>query len=98
MRPLAKNIREVRRMKNWSQETAATIIGISRPTLGSYEEDRAQPPAEVLIKICNAFGVTDIPTFVNGSIKGELEISPFEQLFNKLDPRSKKAVEVLMGM
>ncbi len=41
-----------------TQEKFATMVGIKRASIGSYEEDRAIPPTEILVKIAEACKVT----------------------------------------
>lgn len=59
MRPLANNIREARKNKGWSQERAAQKLGIKRPAYAKYEEDRAQPKADMLRIIMEHFGIQE---------------------------------------
>jgi transcriptional regulator with XRE-family HTH domain len=44
----------------WSQQQLANKTGITRATIGAYEENRAQPPFKKFLKICNAFGITNL--------------------------------------
>ncbi len=57
MSKLSKNIRHLRLLKKWSQEQLADELDISRSRIGSYEEERCDPPIETLIKISNLFHV-----------------------------------------
>ncbi len=54
---ISKNIRHLRQLKKWSQEQLADELDISRERIGSYEEERCDPPIEVLIKISNLFHI-----------------------------------------
>lgn len=55
----ACNLAFVRKLKGWNQERMANFIGISRPTLGSYEEGRAEPSVGVFLKMCTLLGISD---------------------------------------
>lgn len=55
----ASNLAYIRKMRGWKQERMATFLGISRPTLGSYEEGRAEPSIDVFLKICSRLAVGD---------------------------------------
>jgi len=57
MKKIAKNIKHLRSLKGWSQFDLADELDISRARIGSYEEGRADPPAEILIKLSNLFHV-----------------------------------------
>ncbi len=53
-----ENIRILRRRMGLTQEKFAILIGIKRSLVGAYEEGRATPPTENLVKISRAFGIT----------------------------------------
>lgn len=53
----AKNLKKIRLFHNLTQNQAARLIGISRASIGSYEEGRAEPPYEILKRICKAYGI-----------------------------------------
>lgn len=53
----AKNLRKIRLFHDLTQNDAARLIGISRANLRSYEEGRAEPPYNILRRICKAYGI-----------------------------------------
>lgn len=53
-----KNIRKIRSIKKISQAVFAEIFGLSRASIGSYEEGRAEPKLEIIIQIANHFSIT----------------------------------------
>lgn len=57
---LSKNLQYYRMVAGITQTQAASIIEISRPTYGSYEEGRAMPPYSVLIKMVEVFSLQRI--------------------------------------
>ncbi|MGQ0829983.1 MAG: XRE family transcriptional regulator [Bacteroidota bacterium] len=57
MSKIAKNISVLRALKKQSQTQLADQLEISRSRLGSYEEGRAEPPYDLLIKIADYFHV-----------------------------------------
>lgn len=50
-----KNLRYLRKLKNWTQEEFANKIQIKRSLLGAYEEERAEPKIEVLEQVSIMF-------------------------------------------
>jgi transcriptional regulator with XRE-family HTH domain len=52
-----RNIKTLRKFKNLSQEGLADALNIQRSRLASYEEGRAEPPYDLLIKIGDFFHV-----------------------------------------
>jgi transcriptional regulator with XRE-family HTH domain len=67
MSKISKNIRHLRSLKKWSQEQLAVKLSISRARIGSYEEERCDPPIDVLIRISNLFHIA-----VDALIKADL--------------------------
>ncbi len=57
MSKISKNIRHLRLQKKWSQEQLAEELNITRSRIGSYEEERCDPPIETLINISNLFHI-----------------------------------------
>ncbi len=67
---LAKNIKKLRLFKSMNQTEFAELFDLKRSSIGAYEEGRAEPKLEALIKISNYFdlGIDDI-------VKGELTVN-----------------------
>lgn len=57
MSKLSKNIKHLRTLKKWSQEQLAEALDIPRARIGSYEEERCDPPIETVITISNLFHI-----------------------------------------
>lgn len=57
MSKISKNIRHLRGLKMWTQDQLAEQLKISRARIGSYEEERADPPADILIALSNLFHI-----------------------------------------
>ena len=95
---LAKNIKKLRLFKALNQTEYAELFDITRSAVGSYEEGRAEPRLETLMKIADYFKLT-----VDEIIRKELtvnQIARFEypkeknvemdQLHSKMADLSKK--------
>jgi transcriptional regulator with XRE-family HTH domain len=54
----SRNIRHLRRKYQFTQEEMAKKLGIKRSLLGAYEEDRANPRLDVLVKAAEIFNVS----------------------------------------
>lgn len=52
------NIKYLRKEKDWTQQELADELGVKRPQIGSYEEGRADPRIQTLIKLSDFFNVT----------------------------------------
>lgn len=62
MTRIGKNIKKIRNVRGLSQQAFADLFDLTRGNISSYEEFRAEPRIEVIVKIANFFGIplTDI--------------------------------------
>ncbi len=58
MSNIGKNIRKIRTVKKLSQAAFAEIFNLARPSIGAYEEERAEPKVDTIIQIANYFGIS----------------------------------------
>lgn len=58
MSVIGKNIRKIRIVKKLSQAAFAEIFDLARPSVGAYEEERAEPKVDTIIQIANYFGIS----------------------------------------
>ncbi len=58
MSTIGKNIRKIRTVKKLSQAAFAELFKLARPSVGAYEEERAEPKIETVIQIANHFGIS----------------------------------------
>lgn len=100
MSKIAKNISVLRALKKLSQNQLADELEISRSRLGSYEESRAEPPYDLLIKIADYFHIA-IDALVRGDLaktdpESLLEIGKNRILFPVIvDRQNQDMVEVV---
>jgi transcriptional regulator with XRE-family HTH domain len=79
---IGKNIKKIRSVKKLNQSTFAELFDISRASIGSYEEGRAEPKTDKIIEIANYFSID-----LNSILKKELtvnEISGFKLTDSKM--------------
>lgn len=55
---IVKNIKYLRKKHGYTQETFAQALGINRPSVGAYEEGRADPRLNTLACMAELFNVT----------------------------------------
>ena len=58
MSKIPKNIKFLRKQHGYTQETFAEALGINRPSVGAYEEGRADPRLNTLSKMAELFNVS----------------------------------------
>ncbi len=71
---LGQRIQELRKNAKLSQGDLAKKINISYPQMSRYEIKDVQPPADVLKRLADVFGVS-IDFLVNGSLEQKAESS-----------------------
>ncbi|KZS38235.1 hypothetical protein AWE51_19555 [Aquimarina aggregata] len=71
---LGQRIQELRKKANLSQSELAAKIDISYPQMSRYEIKEVQPPADVLKRLADVFGVS-IDYIVNGSLEQKAQDS-----------------------
>ena len=57
MTKIGKNIKKIRNIKGLSQQAFADLFHLTRGNISSYEEFRAEPKIETLVKIANYFSI-----------------------------------------
>lgn len=62
-----KNIKKIRSIKKLSQQAFAELFGLKRSSIGSYEEERADPKLEIIIKIAKHYNIS-VDNLVNKEI------------------------------
>lgn len=67
-----KNIKKIRLVKKLSQAAFAEVFGIKRSSVGAYEEGRAEPKLEMIIRIANYFSIS-----VDSLVNRELTVNEF---------------------
>jgi len=100
MSKLSNNIRHLRALKKWSQEQLAEQLEIPRARIGSYEEERCDPPIETVIKLSNLFHIAidalvkcDLSKFDSESF---MKVGGKRNLFTIIvDKANQDAVEVV---
>ena len=51
-------LKELRKSRNMSQEELGSMLGVQKAAVCKYETGRVPLPSEVLVKLCDYFGVT----------------------------------------
>ena len=67
---IGKNIRKIRHLKGLNQSQFADIFGLTRASIGAYEEGRAEPKISTIIEIANHFSIS-----VDLLLKKELKVN-----------------------
>lgn len=57
MTQIGKNIKKIRNVRGLSQQAFADLFNLTRGNISSYEESRAEPRIESIMRIANYFGI-----------------------------------------
>lgn len=79
MTKFGDNIKRIRISQNLSQQTFAEIFNLTRGNVSSYEEHRAEPKIETVLKIANHFSIN-----VEDFIKEDIAVASINQAINNL--------------
>ena len=92
---LNENIRYLRKNKGWTQQELADKIGIKRSLVGAYEEGRAEPSAQKLLKFAEILYVT-VDDLIGLNLKEHSPGSPhFKVLAITVDENEKENIELV---
>lgn len=91
---IGKRIRQYRKDADMTQETLARLLGVSRPTISSWEIDRTEPSMEDVQKIAEAIGctVSDIIGDYQQQVIADHNLQRILDLSKKLEPEQQKLV------
>ena len=58
MSHIGQNIKRIRSVKGLSQAKFAELFNLARPSVGAYEEGRAEPKIQTVVDIAHYFGLS----------------------------------------
>ena len=102
----SSNLARIRKQHNLTQQQAAELIGISRGSLATYEENRAEPSISTFFSMCRVFNIMDPALFYSSDNYFE-EIHKknssqhfciIESKYNSLLPKDKRIVNILLDI
>ncbi len=85
--PFGNRIRELRTEARFSQAELARKLGISPSAIGMYEQNRRVPSHELLLKLCELFGVS------SDYLLGKTDAVQSRDVSDMLDEFTKKLCE-----
>lgn len=109
-RIVAQTLRELRKLKNYSQKELAGILGLSQPGYNGYETGRTEPPLEILVRLSYLYKVpVDLivqkdrlyrtTTDINDQItKMNMEIDKMAKELDKSDLNNPMAQQIIESM
>ncbi|MCC8164387.1 MAG: helix-turn-helix transcriptional regulator [Lachnospiraceae bacterium] len=100
----AETLKELRINAGYSQKQVYEMFNIRQSTFSAWETGRAEPSADMLLKLCQLYKVTDIFTAFgydgyneDGSIKLNLKEQELIKKYRTLDPFGQETVTIAVG-
>ncbi|MFC4382564.1 helix-turn-helix domain-containing protein [Chryseobacterium bernardetii] len=94
------NIKKIRQVKGLSQKTFADLLDLNRGVISSYEEGRAEPKIETILKVANHFSL-DLDKLLTETLHESQLASVSEtnqlMLFPEMDTHQEKEPQNLRG-
>lgn len=92
---IASILKRTRKKRKIKQHVVAARIGMKRGTYGAYEQERATPDINGLIKIAIAFGYNSLDDFL---FKGRSETTrlPIVKAYYKASEEQRKIVDLIL--
>lgn len=95
---MASKLREFRNARGLSVIEVGKHVGKSDKTISAWEVGRGQPDADMLVKLCQLYGV-EISDFYQETSASHISLTPDEShlvdTYRKLDPPGQHAVMTL---
>lgn len=101
----SRNLVKIRHFHELTQQQAADKIGVNRASLASYEEGRAEPSFQVLMKICKGYQVENIESLLwnekfleRSSPAKHTTDHPVVKAYSKAQGKEKQIVDFILGL
>ncbi len=99
---IAKALKRLREQSGLTADQVGELVGKSGKTVNAWENNRGQPDAEMLMRLCDIYNVGDIlAEFRNESSDSAFAISDKEKsviLAYRQNPAMQSAVDKLLGV
>lgn len=76
---IAKTLKRLRKQSGFTADQVGEMVGKSGKTVNAWENNRGQPDAEILMKLCDIYGVSDILSEFKPSKENSFVISEHEK-------------------
>lgn len=100
---IGKTLKELRLKANLSQKKAYEHVGVAQSTFSSWETGKAEPPTDILLKLCQLYKVDNILTAFgydgyneDGSLLLNLKEIELIEKYRDLDPHGKDMVDTVL--
>lgn len=99
---IAKSLKRLREQSGLTADQVGALVGKSGKTVNAWENNRGQPDAEMLMKLCDIYNVGDIlAEFREDTCEAPFALSEHEKavvIAYREKPNMQTAVDTLLGV
>lgn len=99
---IAKSLKRLREQSGLTADQVGALVGKSGKTVNAWENNRGQPDAEMLMKLCDIYNVSDIlAEFRDDSVEAPFSLSEHEKsviVAYRNKPEMQSAVDTLLNI
>ncbi len=77
MSELSGNMKFLRKRKSWTQTDLAELLNVKRPVIGAYEEERAEPSIDLLLRMAAVLDVS-VDELVSSKLEERMSTPRFD--------------------
>lgn len=99
----SETLKDLRIQAGYTQKQVYDLLGIRQSTFSAWETGRAEPSADMLLKLCKLYKVNDIFSAFgydgyneDGSIQLNLPEIELVENYRKLDPQGKEHINTIL--
>ncbi len=89
-----ERLRALRTQNHLTQQRVADSVGVRRPAYQAYEEGRAVPPLDTLLRLSELYGYTSINELLGHQ---SAPVHPLMKKYLTLSLEKKKIVDFILG-
>ncbi len=99
----SETLKELRQAAGYTQKQIYEMIGVPQSTFSSWETGKAEPSADILLRLCDIYGVSDILAAFgydgynsDGTIRLNMNECDLIEKYRVLDEHGKEIVDIVL--
>ena len=99
----SETLKELRQAAGYTQKQIYEMIGVPQSTFSSWETGKAEPSADILLRLCDIYGVNDILAAFgydgynsDGTIRLSMNECDLIEKYRVLDEHGKEIVDIVL--
>lgn len=98
---IARTLKKLRENSGYTADQVGRMVGKSGKTVNAWENNRGQPDAELLMQLCDIYGVSDVLAEFQEDKIGNMVLTEKEKILishYRANPQMQSAVDRLLGI